>query len=54
MAIKEKKWCEILEHDPKLHSWNELDFEWKRLKEEKKKIAGRIKKIRTIKVEGGG
>lgn len=53
VAIKEEKWCEILEHEPKLHYGRKLNFEWKRLKEEKKKIGGRIKKIRTIKAEGG-
>jgi len=56
-AIKTEKWSEILEHEPKLRSfYSDLDvlqFDWSRLKDEKKKIAGRIKKIRTIKVEGG-
>lgn len=49
----ERKWECILEHEPKLHSQKELDFDYSYLKTDASKKAAQIKKIRTIHVEDG-
>lgn len=54
----ELKWVEILEHEPELHAQRSkeyigLGFDWSRLKDEESRKAARIKKLTTIRSEGG-
>ena len=50
---EERKWYKILEHEPKLHSQDDLYFDWSLLKDDASKKAARLNKIRVIKAKGG-